>query len=93
MENSDVSLADVDFSKMTKEQFTEMVNRNSLVATVFDTQTKQSWQASTTIGKGTLTLTSVAGAAAGSFAMTLEPVPGSGASGSLSFSGSFNIKF
>jgi len=87
------ALADEDFTKLTSDQFSDLIDRNSLVATVFDTQTKQSWQASPTTGKGTLTLTSVAGAAAGTFSLTLDPVSGTGASGSISFNGTFNIRY
>ena len=60
---------------------------------VTDTVTKQAWQASPTMGKGTVNLTSISGAAAGTFSLTLDAVPGTGASGSIGFSGSFNIKF
>ena len=87
------ALADEDFTRLTSDQFRDLIDRNSVVATVFDPVTKQSWQASPTIGSGTVTLTSVSGAAAGTFSLTLEPVPGSGASGSINFSGSFNIRF
>ncbi len=87
------SLADEDFSTLTSAQFTELIDRNSVVATVFDSQTKQSWQASPTIGKGAVNLSSVSGAAAGTFSLTLDPVPGSGASGSITFSGTFSIRF
>jgi len=87
------SIADEDFSKLTKEQFTALIDRNSVVATVFDSQTKQSWQASPTIGKGTVTLTSVSSTAAGTFSLTLDAVPGTGASGSITFNGAFNIRY
>lgn len=87
------SLANEDFTKLTSDQFKALIDRNSVVAMVFDTQTKQSWQASPTIGSGTVNLTSIAGAAAGTFSLTLDPVPGTGASGSITFSGSFNIKY
>ena len=87
------SLANEDFSKLTSAQFTDLIDRNSLVATVFDSQTKQSWQASPTIGKGTVNLTSVSGAAAGTFSLMLDPVPGTGASGSINFSGTFSIRY
>jgi YD repeat-containing protein len=87
------SLENEDFSKLTPDQFSELIDRNSLVATVFDSQTKQSWQASPTLGKGTLRLTSVSGGAAGTFSLTLDAVPGSGASGSISFNGTFNIRY
>jgi hypothetical protein len=87
------SLANEDFTKLTKEQFTALIERNSVVATVFDSQTKQSWQASPTIGSGTVNLTSASGTAAGTFSLTLDAVPGTGASGSISFNGSFNIRF
>ena len=87
------ALKDADFSKLTSETFKELIARNSVVVTVFDTTTKQSWQAGPTIGSGTVNLTSVTGAAAGTFSLTLEPVPGTGASGSLPFSGAFNIRF
>jgi len=87
------ALADEDYTKLTKEQFIELINRNSVVATVFDTVTKQSWQASPTLGKGTVNLTSLAGAMTGTFSLVLAPVPGTGASGSISFNGSFNVKF
>ena len=84
---------DVDFTKMTPEQFKDLFDHNTVVATVTDTVTKQAWQASPTIGKGTVNLTSVSGAAAGTFSLTLDAVPGTGASGSIGFSGSFKIKF
>jgi YD repeat-containing protein len=87
------SIADEDFTKMTKDDFALAIDRNSVIATVTDTVTRQSWMASPTLGKGTVSLTSVAGTAAGTFSLTLEPVPGTGASGSLNFSGAFNIKF
>ena len=87
------SLANEDFSKLTSAQFTDLIDRNSVVATVFDAQTKQSWQASPTIGKGTVNLASVSGAVAGTFSLTLDPVPGTGASGSINFSGTFNIRY
>lgn len=87
------SLADEDFTKLTSDQFADLIDRNSVVATVFDTVTKQSWQVAPTIGNGTVNLTSVSGSAAGTFSLTLEPVPGTGASGSISFNGSFNIRF
>lgn len=87
------SLADADFSRMTKERFAALIDSNSLVATVFDSQTKQSWQASPTLGKGTLNLTSASGAATGTFSLTLDPVPGSGASASIGFNGSFNLRY
>jgi hypothetical protein len=87
------SLADEDFSKLTKEQFTALIDRNSVVVMVIDSRTKQSWQASPTIGGGTVNLTSVSGAAAGTFSLTLDAVPGSGASGSIGFNGSFNIRY
>jgi hypothetical protein len=86
------ALASEDFTKLTSDQFADLIDRNSVVATIFDSITKQSWQASPTIGKGTVSLTSVSGSAAGTFSLTLEPVPGSGASGSLNFNGSFNIR-
>jgi hypothetical protein len=69
------------------------MEHNTVVATVFDTQTKQGWQASPTIGSGSVNLTSITGAAAGTFSLTLEAIPNTGASGSLSFNGSFNIKY
>jgi hypothetical protein len=84
---------DVDYTKMSGEEFKALMERNSVVAMVFDSVTKQGWQASPTIGSGTVNLTSMAGAAAGTFSLTLEPIPGSGASGTLSFNGSFNVKF
>jgi YD repeat-containing protein len=87
------ALADEDFTRLTSDQFKDLIDRNSVVATVFDSVTKQSWQASPTIGTGTVTLTSVSGAAAGTFSLTLEPVPGTRASGSINFSGAFNIKY
>ena len=87
------SLADEDFTKLTSDQFADLIGRNSVVATVFDTVTKQSWQTAPTIGTGTVNLTSVSGSAAGTFSLTLEPVPGTGASGSISFNGSFNVRF
>jgi hypothetical protein len=87
------SLGTEDFTKLTKDQFTELIDRNSVVAMVIDSQTKQSWQASPTTGSGTVNLASASGAAAGTFTLTLDPVPGTGASGSISFSGSFNIRF
>ena len=83
----------VDFSKMSPDQFKDLMEHNTVVATVFDTQTKQGWQASPTIGSGSVTLTSIAGAATGTFSLTLEPIPNTGASGSLRFNGSFNIKY
>ena len=83
----------VDFTKLTAAQFKELMERNSVVAMVIDTVTKQAWHASPTIGKGTVNLSSIAGAAAGTFSLTLDPVPNTGASGSLSFNGSFNIRF
>ncbi len=83
----------VDFTKMTGEQFKALMEHNSVVAMVIDTVTKQAWQASPTIGKGTVNLTSIAGAAAGTFSLTLDAVPNTGASGSLSINGSFNIRF
>jgi hypothetical protein len=87
------SIANEDFSKLTEGQFLPLIDRNSVVATIMDSQTKQSWQASPTLGSGTVNLTSTAGVAAGTFALTLAPVPGTGASGSISFSGSFNIRY
>jgi hypothetical protein len=87
------SLANEDFTKLTKDQFTALIDRNSVVAMVFDSETKQSWQAGPTIGGGTVNLTSVSGAAAGTFSLTLDAVPGTGASGSISFSGAFNIRY
>ena len=87
------SLADEDVSKVTSARFTDLIERNSAVATVFDSQTRQRWQASPTIGKGTVNLGSVSGTAAGTFSLTLDPVPGSGVSGSINFSGAFNIRF
>jgi hypothetical protein len=83
----------VDFAKMSAEQFKDLMEHNTVVATVFDTQTKQGWQASPTIGSGSVNLTSITGAAAGTFSLTLEAIPNTGASGSLSFNGSFNIKY
>ena len=83
----------VDLTKLTPDQFKDLMEHNTVVATVFDTQTKQGWQASPTIGSGSVNLTSIAGAAAGTFSLTLEAIPNTGASGSLSFSGSFNIKY
>jgi hypothetical protein len=87
------SLDGVDVTKMTADQFKEMIDRNSVVAIVTDTVTKQAWQASPTTGTGTVNLTSISGAAAGTFSLTLDAVPGTGASGSIGFSGSFNIRF
>ena len=87
------ALADADFTTLTSDTFAELIDRNSVVATVFDTVTKQSWQAGPTIGQGTVNLTSVSGSAAGTLSLTLEPVPGSGASGSISFNGAFNVRF
>jgi hypothetical protein len=87
------SLVSEDFSKLTPAQFTDLIDRNSVVATVFDSQTKQSWQASPTIGKGMVTLTSVSGAVAGAFSLTLDPVPVTGASGAINFSGTFNSRY
>jgi hypothetical protein len=87
------SLADEDFTKLTSDQFADLIDRNSVVATVFDAVTKQSWQAAPTIGNGTVNLTSVSGSMAGTFSLTLAPVPGTGASGSISFNGSFNVRF
>jgi hypothetical protein len=86
-------LANEDFSKLTADQFTDLIDRNSVVAMVIDTQTKQAWQASPTIGKGTVNLTSVSPGAAGTFSLTLDPVPGSGASGPITFNGTFNIRY
>ena len=83
----------VDFSKMSAEQFKNLFDHNTVVATVWDTQSKQGWQASPTIGKGTVNLTSMSGAAAGTFNLTLDAIPGTGASGSIAFNGSFNVKF
>jgi hypothetical protein len=34
-----------------------------------------------------------AAAAAGTFSLTLDPVPGTGASGSIDFSGTFSIRY
>ena len=87
------SLGDEDFSMFTSGQFADVIDRNSVVATVFDTVTKHSWQAGPTIGKGTVNLTSVSGSAAGAFSLTLEPVANTGTSGSINFNGSFNIRF
>jgi len=87
------SLADEDFTKLTSEQFTQLIQRNSVVATVFDSRTKQSWQASPTIGGGTVNLTSASGGVSGTFALTLDAVPGTGASGSIRFNGTFNIRY
>jgi hypothetical protein len=87
------SIANEDFTKLTEGQFTALINRNSVVAMVIDSQTKQSWAASPTSGGGTVNLTATSGAAAGTFSLTLDPVPGTGASGSISFGGSFNIKY
>jgi hypothetical protein len=87
------AIASEDYTKLTSDQFKALIDRNSLVVMVIDSQTKQSWQASPTSGSGTLNLTSVSGAAAGTFSLTLDPVPGTGASGSINFSGSFNIKY
>jgi hypothetical protein len=87
------SLADEDYTKLTSAQFAALIDRNSVVATVFNSVIKQSWQASPTIGKGTVNLTSMSGSAAGTFSLTLEPVPGTGASGSINFNGSFNVRF
>ena len=87
------SIADEDFTKMDKDQFAAAIDRNSVVATVTDVVTKQTWQASPAAGKGTVNFTSLAGAAAGTFSLTLDAVPGTGAAGSISFNGSFNIKY
>jgi hypothetical protein len=87
------SLAAEDFTKLTKDQFADLIDRNSVVASVIDTVTRRGWQAGPTIGKGTVNLTSMSGSAAGTFSLTLEPTPNTGASGSLTFSGSFNIRF
>lgn len=84
---------DTNWAKMSETQFRDLFDHNTVVATVWDTQTKQGWQASPTIGTGSVNLTSIAGSAAGTFNLTLEPVPGTGASGSMRFSGSFNVKY
>jgi len=87
------SLASEDFTKLTKEQFSALIDRNSVVAMVIDSQTKRSWQASPSIGSGTVNLTSLSGTAAGTFSLTLDAVPGTGASGPITFNGAFNIKY
>jgi hypothetical protein len=87
------SIANEDFTKLTEGQFIPLIDRNSVVATVMDSQTKQSWQASPVSGGGTVNLASASGGAAGTFSLTLDPVPGTGASGSISFNGSFNIRY
>jgi hypothetical protein len=63
----------VDFTKLTAAQFKELMERNSVVAMVIDTVTKQAWHASPTIGKGTVNLSSIAGAAAGTFSVDARP--------------------
>jgi hypothetical protein len=35
----------------------------------------------------------VSGSAAGTFSLTLDPVQGTGASGSINFNGTFNVRF
>ena len=87
------SLGNEDFTKLTKEQFTALIDRNSVVATVFDSETKRSWQASPTIGSGTVNLTSASGTAAGTFSLTLDAVPGTGTSGSITFNGAFTVRY
>ena len=84
---------DTNWVKMSEKEFKDLFDHNTVVATVWDTQTKQGWQASPTIGKGSVNLTSVAGTMAGTFALTLDAIPGTGASGSISFNGSFNVKY
>ena len=84
---------DTNWAKMSEQQFKDLFDHNTVVATVWDTQTKQGWQASPTIGKGSVHLTSIAGAMAGTFNLTLEPIPGTGASGSISFNGNFNVNY
>lgn len=79
---------------MNEEAFKETFARNTVVATLFDTTTKASWQAAPTIGSGTLTLTSISSSgASGTFNLTLEPTPGTGAVGNRTMSGTFNVKF
>jgi hypothetical protein len=87
------ALAGKDLTKLTKEDFTKLIERNSVVATVFDSQTKQSWHASPTIGSGTVNVASLSGAARGTFSLTLDAVPNTGASGSIRFSGTFNVRY
>ncbi|HEX5070705.1 MAG TPA: hypothetical protein VFV78_10880 [Vicinamibacterales bacterium] len=82
-----------DWVRMTEQQFRDLMDHNTVVATVWDTQTKRGWQAAPTIGTGTVNLTSISGAMVGTFDLTLEPIPGTGASGSLKFNGSFNVKY
>ncbi len=71
---------------------TSPTNANLVVASG---TSAQSWAASTAGGSGTLTITSITSVgASGTFAFTLVPVPGSGASGTKSVtSGTFSVTF
>ena len=84
---------ETNWAKMSEKEFKDLFDHNTVVATVWDTQTKQGWQASPTIGSGSVNLTSIAGSMAGTFNLTLEAIPGTGASGSMNFNGSFNVKY
>jgi hypothetical protein len=78
----------------TEAQFTEMIRRNTVVATVVDRTTQAGWQADPAHGSGTVRVMAVsASGASGTFALTLEPTPGTSASGTLTLSGNFAVQF
>ena len=78
----------------TQAQFAQMIQRNTVVASVLDSKTQAGWQADPSHGSGTLTVASVSPAgASGTFSLTLAPTSGTSASGAITLSGSFNVKF
>jgi hypothetical protein len=88
-------LMDADtLAQMTREQFSEITRRNSVVASVFDSATQSAWQADPSHGRGTVSVASLsATGASGTFSLTLEPTPGTPASATITVAGSFTVKF
>ena len=81
-------------AKTTQAQFTEMVRRNTVVASIFDSTTQSGWHADPSHGSGTVTVTSLsASGASGTFSLTLEPTPHTSATGTMTLVGSFTARF
>jgi hypothetical protein len=81
-------------AEMTREEFAEMIRRNTVVASVVDSATRAAWQADPSHGRGTVSVSAVSPAgASGTISLTLEPTPGTPASATITLIGSFSVKF
>lgn len=80
--------------KMDPQTLSELLKKYTATAVLQDTISKAGWAAGPTLGSGSINVTSISGGgASGTFNLTLEPTPGTSASGKMTISGTFNVKF